>query len=163
MISNFAIDPATFDLFIKLGFALVCGLLIGTERIISHKSAGMRTYALVAMGAALFVIINEMLINKYNSAGISFNDALQIPSMIISGIGFLGAGMIIFQDSKIAGLTTASGLWVAAGIGMACGAGFYVPAFLATLLTLFVFVVLYPLEQGIKKMAFHGEDKNPTN
>ena len=163
MISNFIFDASTIDILIKLGFALLFGILIGTERIISHKAAGMRTYALVSMGAALFVIISELIIQKYALLGMNVGDPLQMPSMIISGIGFMGAGIIIFRDTSITGLTTASGLWVAAGIGMACGAGLFGPAFIATILTLFVFIVLWQVEQGIKKIALKPDDKHPDN
>ena len=159
MFNHFIGDSLALDVLAKLGAALVCGAAIGTERLLSHKAAGMRTYALVSIGAAFFVIVGELLMARYVVAGIAVNDPLQIPSMIISGIGFMGAGLIIFRDTSITGLTTASGLWVAAGIGMACGAGFFVPACLATLLTLFVFIVLYPFEQDIKKLsANHKED-----
>lgn len=160
MISNFFGDSLSLPIFIKLAVALLCGVIIGTERIVSHKAAGMRTYALVSLGAALFVIINDLMINMYLPLGISVNDPLQIPSMIISGIGFMGAGIIIFKDTNVTGLTTASGLWTAAGIGMACGAGFFGIAALVTALTLFIFIALRPVEQEVKKVANIVEDKN---
>jgi putative Mg2+ transporter-C (MgtC) family protein len=153
MLKHLAFDPSAVALFIKLGAAMLCGIVIGTERNISHKAAGMRTYALVAMGAALFVVINDLLIGKYIAAGVGLTDPLQIPSMIVSGIGFMGAGIIIFREKNITGLTTASGLWIAAGIGMACGAGFFAPAFMATLMALFIFEVLWHLEQRVKKLS----------
>ena len=153
MINQFMFSPDNLDIFMRLFVAMICGMLLGTERVISHKSAGMRTYALVSMGAALFVTLSDLMVKKYLSVGVSVNDPLQIPSMIISGIGFMGAGMIIFKDAKINGLTTASGLWVAAGIGMACGFTLFAPAIIATLLSLFVFIVLYQVERGIKNIA----------
>ncbi len=159
MISNFLGDSLSFSIFIKLGVALLCGMIIGTERIISHKAAGMRTYALVSLGAAMFVVINDLMINKYIPMGLSVNDPLQIPSMIISGIGFMGAGIIIFKDTNVTGLTTASGLWAAAGIGMACGAGFFGLSILVTVLTLFIFIALRPVEQEVKKVTHSDEDK----
>ena len=78
-------------------------------------------------------------------------DPLRIASNIIVGVGFLGAGMIIFKDHQLTGLTTASGLWVAAGIGTAVGFGLYNLAIVATVLTLFVFTVLWYLESKIKR------------
>ncbi len=142
------------DLFIKLFAALVLGAIVGTERNISHKAAGMRTYALVSMSAALFVIVNQLMMNNYLAHGVNFTDALQIPSMIISGIGFMGAGIIVFKNSiGVTGLTTASGLWAAAGIGMACGSGFFSLAAIATLLALFIFEVLWHIERRVKKIA----------
>lgn len=142
------------DLFLKLGAALLCGVIIGTERNISHKAAGMRTYALVAMGAALFIIVGELALKYYIDTGLgAFVNPFPIAAAIISGIGFMGAGVIIFRGTSVTGLTTGSGLWVAAGIGMACGYGFYVPAFMTTVLTLFVFEVLWHVEQRVKKVS----------
>ncbi len=152
------IDGGTFVLFIKLAVALLCGAAIGTERVISHKAAGMRTYALVSMGAALFVIVSDMLIKQYVSAGVGLSDPLQIPSMIISGIGFMGVGLIISRDKNVTGLTTASGLWVTAGIGMACGAGFYMLSLIATLLALFVLIILWHVEKHIKSTVVYEDD-----
>lgn len=153
MFNHLVVDPVALDIFYKLGAAVICGALIGTERVVSHKDAGMRTYALVAMGAALFVIIADSMLRMYTSQGFTVDNPLQIASMIVSGVGFLGAGMIIFHDSKVAGLTTASGFWVVAGIGMACGYGLYIPAILATLITLFVFIVLWHVEKHVRNFA----------
>ena len=129
---------------------MLCGIILGTERTISHKAAGTRTYALVSMGAALFIIIGDMVMKSY--AGIAAFDPFHISSAIISGIGFMGAGVIILRGSSVTGLTTASGLWVAAGIGMACGYGFFALGFLGTFLTLAIFVVVWFLEQQVRKL-----------
>jgi putative Mg2+ transporter-C (MgtC) family protein len=143
-----------FDLFLRLIVALVLGAIVGTERNISHKAAGMRTYALVAMSAALFVVVNQLMIHSFLASGVNLTDALQIPSMIISGIGFMGAGIIVFKNSiGVTGLTTASGLWAAAGIGMAAGSGYFALAAMATLLALFIFEVLWHIEKRVKKIA----------
>ncbi len=150
MALHLALNPDTFTLFLKLAVAMVCGMLLGTERLLSHKAAGMRTYALVSMGAALFIITGDLVFSRYGTA---FAPSA-IMTGIISGIGFMGAGVIIFRDSNVVGLTTASGLWVAAGIGMAAGFGLYTLALLTTLLSLFVFIVLWHVEQGIKKYSF---------
>jgi putative Mg2+ transporter-C (MgtC) family protein len=162
MLDNLIVNPIALDIFYKLGAAVICGALIGTERVISHKDAGMRTYALVAMGAALFVIVSDTMLRVYTAEGFNVDNPLQIASMIVSGIGFLGAGMIIFRDSKVAGLTTASGFWVVAGIGIACGYGLYVPAFLATLIALFVFIVLWHVEKHVKNVVWK-EEKDSIN
>ncbi len=150
MTSSILLDPAAFSLFLKLFVAMVCGLLLGAERVLSHKSAGMRTYALVSLGSALFIVIGELVVGRYAMG--SFNPAI-IMSGIISGIGFMGAGVIIFRDSSVVGLTTASGFWVAAGIGIAAGFGLFTLALLATFFALFVFIVLWHLEQRVKKIS----------
>ena len=105
------------EIILRLIAAIFCGMLIGTERLLVHKEAGIKTHSLVAMGAAVFVLISEMMIEKYS--GLSGLNPTMIPGQIIVGIGFLGAGLIMHQGSHLSGLTTASGLWVTAGIGMA--------------------------------------------
>lgn len=142
---------------IDLILALFLGGLIGTERNVVHKTAGMRTYALVAMGSALFVIMSDYMNSAYgllNSA-----EPLRMASAVVTGIGFLGAGLIIFKDEKLMGITTAAGIWVASGIGMAVGFGLYDVAVVATILTLFIFEVLWRLESKVKKIANDVENK----
>ncbi|MEK7614659.1 MAG: MgtC/SapB family protein [Patescibacteria group bacterium] len=140
----------------QLFLALTFGSILGLERIFAHRSAGMRTYALVSTASALFVIISEMVLKQYLSINVS-TDPLRMASNIIIGVGFLGTGIIIFKDSTLVGLTTAAGLWLAAGIGMAVGYGLYVPAFLGTIFTLFIFTVMFYVEDALLKM----HDGNP--
>jgi len=139
------------DVIYRLLLAVVLGVVIGFERLFAHKEAGMKTHALVALGAALFVIISELLAIKY--ARIGGFDPSRMASQIIVGIGFLGAGSIILEGNKLKGLTTASGFWVTAGIGMAAGFGFFSLAIIVTLLVLLIFTALYLLEKPIKKIA----------
>jgi putative Mg2+ transporter-C (MgtC) family protein len=149
-------DSVTLDIIIRLFVALVLGMIIGTERVWAHKTAGMRTYALVSMGSALFVVISNEMVRYY--AGFAGMNPLMIVSQIVVGIGFLGAGIIFNKDSKLVGLTTATGLWVAAGIGMATGLGLFNIAIIATTLTLFIFIVLWFIEKRIKKSRYYKED-----
>ena len=139
------------EIILRLAVAVGLGLLIGLERVLVHKEAGMKTHALVSMGSALFIIISELVALKYgNIAGF---DPTRIASQVIVGIGFLGAGSIILQGNRLLGLTTASGLWVTAGIGMAAGFGFYSLAVIATVLVLFVLVMIYNFEKPIRKIS----------
>jgi putative Mg2+ transporter-C (MgtC) family protein len=154
-------DVATVSIILRLSVALILGMLIGVERVWAHKTAGMRTYALVSMGSALFIIISEMIAFKYVTLG-GF-DASRIASQVIVGIGFLGAGSIMLQGSRISGLTTASGFWVTAGIGMAVGFGLFDLAFITTILTLFIFVVLWFVEEKLKKSKYFNEKDNPED
>ena len=111
---------------------LIAGLLgglIGFEREVRAKEAGLRTHFLVALGAALFMVISQ-----YAFSG-RF-DAARVAAQVVSGIGFIGAGVIIFQKNVVRGVTTAAGLWVAAAIGLACGGGMYDVAIASTLLAL---------------------------
>ncbi len=139
------------DVLGQLLLAITLGFALGVERELAHKSAGVRTHTLVALGSALFSIISQVV----TPAG---TDPTRIASQIVVGIGFLGGGLIIFRDQKLQGLTTAAGIWVAAAIGMAVGFKLYALAVAAAVLTLLVFIVLYPLESRfIDKIA--GEDR----
>lgn len=152
---------SNIDIFLKLSMALVLGAVLGLERIFAHRTAGPRTYALVAMGSALFIIVSEVIArNYYVSTGV-FADPLRVASNIIMGIGFLGTGIIVFKDSTPIGITTAAGLWLAAGIGMSIGFGLFIPAIIATILTLFVFTVLFHIEDALLKMH-DGKPPHPS-
>lgn len=150
------LDSATLSILIRLFISLLLGMIIGIERVWAHKTAGMRTYALVSMGSALFVIVSNEMVNYY--ASFSGMNPLMIVSQIVVGVGFIGAGLIFTKDSKLVGLTTATGLWVAAGIGMAAGLGLFGISIIATILTLFVFVALSVIEKWIKKSKYYKED-----
>ena len=147
-------DPKTLEIFGRLFLAVILGTAIGIEREIANKFAGMRTHALVAMGATLFTITSSVL------SGPTI-DPTRIAAQIVTGIGFLGAGLIVFHKSRVHGLTTAAGVWVAAAIGTATGFGLYAISIFATLLTILVFVVLWPVERNfIKRFSGYGEDEN---
>ena len=118
-----------WNFILRLFIAGILGGLIGFEREFRAKEAGLRTHSIVALGSALF-----MLISQYAFTG-RF-DAARVAAQVVSGIGFIGAGVIIFQKNVVRGVTTAAGLWVAAAIGLACGAGMYVVAIAATLFTI---------------------------
>ena len=139
------------DVILKLILAMVLGMLIGAERLFVHKEAGMKTHALVSMGAALFIIVSETLAVKYVGVN-SFNPALMASNVIV-GIGFLGAGSIILQGSQLKGLTTAGGLWVTAGIGMAAGFGLYNLAVISTILVLIILIAMNIIEKPIRKIS----------
>ena len=117
-----------WNLILRLLFAGLMGGFIGLEREFRAKEAGIRTHFIVALGAALFMIISQ-----YAFTG-RF-DASRVAAQVVSGIGFIGAGVIIFQKNVVRGVTTAAGLWVAAAIGLACGAGMYDVAGAAALMT----------------------------
>ncbi len=139
------------EIFLRITIAMVLGIILGAERIMARKTAGMRTYGLVSMGAAVFVILSMVMADLYIDR--TSLDPLRVMSQVIVGIGFIGAGLIIFRGDKISGLTTAAGLWVSAGIGMATGYGLYSIAIFVTILTLFIFTLLWHLENKIKSSA----------
>lgn len=144
---------------LKLTLAMTLGLLLGFERILVHKTAGMRTYALVSMTSALFIAISEIVTHSYVLANGEFiTDPLRVAAQVVVGIGFLGAGLIFFKDDKVQNLTTASGLWTCAAIGMAVGFGLYAEAIFATLLTFFVLGALSLIERKIRLRIFPDPD-----
>ncbi len=143
------LDPVTADMMLQITTALILGIVIGTERSTSNKTAGMRTYALISMGSCLFVVISHAISNQY--IGLTAFDPMRVASQIVVGIGFVGGGLIMTEGRKVSGITTAAGLWVSAGIGMAVGFHLYGVAMFVTLITLFVFTTLWHIERAIKK------------
>jgi putative Mg2+ transporter-C (MgtC) family protein len=138
------VQPLSFDWFEQLVVAhgavgrllLACALggLIGLERELRHKSAGVRTNLLISMGSAFFTLLSAVV------AGDLSSNKAQIASNIVQGIGFLGAGLILHNRNRISGLASAASVWAVASIGMACGAGLYAVAALAA------FIVLIAME-----------------
>ncbi|MGP4016119.1 MgtC/SapB family protein [Saccharopolyspora sp. 5N708] len=132
-----------FPLLVELGTALLLSSLIGLEREIRAKSAGLRTHALVGVGAALF-----MLVSKYGFGDllvfdrVSF-DPSRVAAQIVSGIGFIGGGLIFVRRDAVRGLTTAATVWLVAAVGMACGSGLVVLA-TATTAVHFLVAMGYP-------------------
>lgn len=121
---------STLELTLRLAVALFLGGIIGLEREYRSKDAGFRTHFLVAMGSALFCIVSQY------GFGIDLKDSSRVAAQVVSGIGFLGAGTIIFQRNMVRGLTTAAGLWVTAAIGLACGTGMFMAAAITTAMVL---------------------------
>ena len=157
-------DTPLFQVIMRLVAAAFCGVLIGLERELRAKEAGVRTHFLVCFGSALFMVVSVYgflsmtdpslvsITEKINIAnGQDFRrfDQARIAAQIVSGIGFIGAGTIMVNRGNITGLTTAAGLWVVAGIGMAIGCGLYVIGLVATMF------VLLGLE--ILRLFFHKD------
>ncbi|MCX6712338.1 MAG: MgtC/SapB family protein [Candidatus Vogelbacteria bacterium] len=135
------------DIFIGLLLAVFFGAILGIERNLSGKMAGMRTYALVSLGSALFVDISRLVIVQAGVAGVNY-DPMRLAAQIVTGIGFIGAGLVVLRGNHLTGVTTAAGLWVAAGVGMACGFGLYTLALFATGLSLVIMTVLWFIERN---------------
>lgn len=139
-------SPQTLEIFKQLALAAFLGALIGVERKLARKTAGIRTFALVSLGAALFTIIPQVVF--VNFGGTSY-DPSRIASQVVVGIGFIGAGLIVFQQSKVKGLTTAAGLWVSAAIGMSVAYKLYSIAIFTTALTIVILFCLWFLEHKV--------------
>ena len=118
---------------INILVSVVLGFAIGYERKLRFKEAGIRTHTIVCVGSALI-----MVVSKYGFGDSSGADASRVAAQIVSGIGFLGAGIIIYRKHEIHGLTTAAGVWATSGVGMAAGAGLYIVAGGATIIIIAV-------------------------
>jgi putative Mg2+ transporter-C (MgtC) family protein len=135
----------------ELGAALLLCSLIGLERQLRQKSAGLRTHTLVGIGSALFMLISKYGFTDVLVRGEVVLDPSRVAAQIVSGIGFIGGGLIFVRRDIVRGLTTAAGVWVAAAVGSACGAGLPV---LAAAVTVGHFLVVYgypPLLQLLRR------------
>ncbi|OHA82787.1 MAG: hypothetical protein A2937_03075 [Candidatus Yonathbacteria bacterium RIFCSPLOWO2_01_FULL_47_33b] len=150
-INTLIADP-NFEIIMKLVIALLLGMSLGVERAVAGKTAGMRTYGLVTMGSALFTIVAVLAAGGYASAD-ALTNSLRFTAQILTGIGFIGAGLIFTHEGKISGVTTAAGIWVAAGIGVAVGYGLYLLAAVSMVFVLIVFTALWYVENRVKSLA----------
>jgi putative Mg2+ transporter-C (MgtC) family protein len=139
--------------FAELGLAFGLSALIGLERELKQKAAGLRTHTLVGLGAALIVLVSKYGFADVLTKNLIVLDPSRVAAQIVSGIGFLGAGLIIVRRDAIHGLTTAATIWLTAGVGMACGAGL---AGLAATVTAFYFIALYGFPAIIRRLPRIG-------
>ncbi|UKJ06866.1 MgtC/SapB family protein [Solitalea lacus] len=136
---------------LRLLVAFLLGAVIGTERQLRHKMAGMRTNALVAVGSCLFVLLGVKIMGDQSSAA-------RVAAQIASGIGFLGAGVIMKDNFNISGLNTAATVWCSGAVGALCGMGYGYEAFLGSFFVLFSHVFLRPLgKQVVSKYSSYEE------
>ncbi len=146
------LGPLDIEIFIKLILAFVLGVIVGIEREFAGKEAGPRTYSLIAIGSALFTILSL----DPNFSG----ENARIISQIIPGIGFIGAGLIIFHQSKVHGLATAAGVWAMAAVGIAVGMGYYAVAVFSVFLALVVLYIFRKIDFDDKIKSLVYKDKN---
>lgn len=128
------VEVTDWAVIVRLTFSLLLGGLIGFERQLHRRSAGLRTHILVCMGSCLIMLTSMFIFDIYKNQAMV--DPSRIAAGVITGIGFLGAGTIIRDREGVKGLTTAASLWVVAAIGLSVGCGFYTAGFFATILTL---------------------------
>jgi len=134
---------------LRLLAGLAAGLVIGLEREWQNKPAGLRTNTLVATGSALFVLLAINMAESYSKA----SDITRIVGQIVTGIGFLGAGIIFKEGADIHGLTTAATVWCSAAVGCFAGAGFYIETLIGVTAIIFVNLLLIPLDKWLSKKA----------
>ncbi len=146
----------------ELGTAFLLSAIIGLEREWRRKSAGLRTYTVVGMSSALFLLVSKYGFTDVLHAGTVVLDPSRIAAQIVSGIGFIGAGIIFVRGDTVRGLTTAASVWLTAAVGMACGAGQPLLAVAATVAH-FVVILIFPalLHRLPKRIAPREQQRAP--
>lgn len=139
-----------FEVLSKVALTVVLAGLIGAERYVQHKGAGLRTHILLGVGSTLLVLTSYYVFDIYK--GINGGDPTRVIAAIITGIGFLCAGTIIRTGDNVTGLTTSASLWIVSGIGIAVGAGYWVPAVIVTIVVFLVLVNLRSFEKKIESL-----------
>ena len=141
-------EVTIWAIILRLLCAVIIGGLIGMERGMKNRPAGLRTYMLVCIGSCLIMLTNQYV---FQAIGDHSGDPMRLGAQVVSGIGFLGAGTIVVtKHNQIKGLTTAAGLWAAAGVGLALGVGFYEAALVAGLVIFFVLTGLQKLDNRVR-------------
>lgn len=134
---------------VRIFAAVIIGGILGLERGMKNRPAGLRTYMLVCVGACVIMLTNQYIFQMYGTG-----DPVRMGAQVVSGIGFLGAGTIIVtRRNQIKGLTTAAGLWSAAGVGLALGVGFYEAAVVGTLAVFFVMTLLQKMDNKLHRRS----------
>lgn len=152
-------ELSTGEYLARIGVAFILGAAVGLEREVHHRPAGLRTHALVAVGAALITLVSIYGFSDVVGANGVDLDPSRIAAQVISGIGFIGAGTIIAHSDRVQGLTTAASMFTVAAIGLACGTGLYVPAVATTVLAL---IILVPFKY-IEEHVFHRESESDVS
>ncbi len=150
-------DLSTTEIIIRMAVAIGLGSLLGLERSLAGKGAGIRTYAMVSIGSSLFAIVSQLV----HAPLLATENPLSLAPAIISGIGFIGAGLVLFQaeEHRITGITTAAGLWVAAGAGMAAGYGLFTLGIIATVAAFLVFTIFWFFERAAVKFSYKSNNQ----
>ena len=144
------------EISIRVLIAVVSGFVLGVEREIHHKPAGLRTHILVSLGSALFVLSSVHIYSSYSS--LRTFDPSRVAAGVVTGIGFLGAGAIMQTKHHIKGLTTAASIWVCASLGIASGIGAYKVVTTGLIAAIIVLVVLYPFESQLDSVETRDQD-----
>jgi len=147
------LEQIDFHAFVPLAAAVVLGGLIGLEREIHRKPAGLRTNILICMGAATFMLIANRMSASPDTIG-------RVTAGIVAGVGFIGGGAVLREHTNVYGITTAATIWVVTSIGIACGLMLYDIALMVTLLSLVVLTILNPLDRRIHTTQNKAAEKS---
>ena len=158
----FQSDGQGLKQFAELGAAFILSALVGLEREVRHKSAGLRTYTVVGTAAALFLLISKYGFTDVLSTGRVVLDPSRVAAQIVTGIGFIGAGLIFVKGDWVKGVTTAATVWLVTGIGMACGAGLLLLAVAVTIAYFIVAFVFPPMLRLLPGRPIPAEESRGT-
>ena len=142
------LTPGILAIALRLGCAMLVGIVIGLEREYTHRPAGLRTHILVALGACVVSITGEMLFAQYHALGAT-PDPARLSAQVITGVGFLGAGTIMKEGVSVKGLTTAASVWAVACLGIAAGFGYYALAIVGMIFTLITLTIFESLQRKL--------------
>jgi putative Mg2+ transporter-C (MgtC) family protein len=152
---------APMELFLRLTIACVFGAVIGFDRELKNKPAGLRTHTLVSLAAAMFTLITfELYTQLAGDNSKTSADPIRIIEAVTSGVAFLAAGAIIRSGGNVHGLTTGANMWLAGAVGVACGAGFYLLATLGAVFSIIIITLLSALE---RRLTREEQPKHPTS
>lgn len=152
ILTQFFLENPEWAYLLRIFIACLCGGAIGIERTLRQKDAGFRTHVIVALGASLFMIISKYgFLDLQTIEGIRA-DGSRIASNVVTGISFLGAGMIFVKGTNIKGLTTAAGIWSTAAVGLAIGCGLYITGIVATLIIIVIQILFHTFLIGFDKI-----------
>ena len=138
-----------YEILLRLLFAAILGGTIGLERGRTKHEAGLRTHILVSLGAATVMALSDIITRENNIP----QEILRMGAQVVSGVGFLGAGSIMFDSNKIRGVTTAAGIWTTACVGLVAGSGYYLISLTITAIILFAMIVLRPITRKISSSS----------
>ena len=147
-LSLLAVGPV--EVLLRLLCAMFIGAVIGTERELTHRPAGMRTHMLVALGSCVVMITSQMIFHQYRAFGAT-PDPARLSAQVITGVGFLGAGTILKEGPSIKGLTTAASVWAVACLGIAVGGGYYALGILGTVGMIVILVLFEWLQEKLMR------------
>ena len=150
-ISTLAVGP--LEIVLRLLCAMFVGAVIGTERELTHRPAGMRTHMLVALGSCVVMITSQMIFHQYRAFGAT-PDPARLSAQVITGVGFLGAGTILKEGPSIKGLTTAASVWAVACLGIAVGGGYYALGILGTVGMIVILVLFEWLQEKLMRERY---------
>lgn len=147
---TFETEAPILGILLRMGMAMLCGGIIGLERELKDRTAGLRTNMLVALASATFMILAAELISEATEAPeVVRIDSLRIIEAVVGGVAFLGAGAIIRAGADIKGLTTGASLWMSGAVGVACGGGYFIVAVIAAVLAVFTLYIMAIIERRL--------------